>query len=126
MERRNVNQRALTLPEKAELAALNDGVSAAIAARAAWLDAMMAQTSDLQVGDDIYDLRSGAKVGVITALYRYHSGRNDLYDTSHCCHYRYQVHAGYQDNTSRQSGASFGTKAQALARAESQADRLRA
>lgn len=118
-----MSQRALTLPEQAELAALNDGVSEAIAKRKAWLDDKMAETSKLQVGDDIYNLRSGRKVGVVSELYRYRT--NDLYDTSHYCEYRYESSPNCFDNTSRQSGSSFGTKEDALRHAERHVERLR-
>jgi hypothetical protein len=120
-----MNQRALTEAEKTELALLNDAVDGAIQTRRDWLDAKMAETSKLKVGDDVYNLRSGARVGVVSELYRYHTERNDLFDTSHYCEYRYETHPNSFDNTSRQSGQSFGTREDAVRHAEYKLERLR-
>lgn len=121
-----MTQRALTEDEKAELSGLTEAITAAIEARRAWLDAKMAETSALQVGDDIYELVTGVKVGVVAGLYRYWQGRNDLLDDDHYCDYRYQTYGNCFDNTSRQSGRSFGTREQASRRADAAASRLRA
>lgn len=122
-----MSQRQLTEEERIELATLTDAVHAALRARTDWLDAKMVETSELQVGDDIYNLRTGRKVGVVAELYRYWRDRNDLLDDNVGCSYRYET--GYVgsrcfDNTSRQYD-SFGTREQALVRAEFTAARLR-
>lgn len=114
------NTRPLTDEEQNELDALTAAITGAIEARRAWLDAKMQECSRLRVGDDIYDLDSGTKLGTVSELYRYWRDRNDLLDTSHYCDYRYG-----SNNTSSQPGRSFGTREDALARAEWRASALR-
>lgn len=118
-------QRPLTEDEKAELNSLNAAVTAAIEKRRAWLDAKMYETSRLKVGDDIYDLHSGRRLGRVSELYRYHTDRNDLYDTSVHCDYKYETGRLCFDNTSRQPGLSFGTRQDAVAHAEAHLAQLR-
>lgn len=122
-----MTQRPLTDDEKVELAALNEAVLAAIKARSAWLDVKMHECSRLQVGDDIYDVDSGARLGKVSRLYRFWADRDDgVRDTSVSCSYEYETHPRCFDNTSRQVGVSFGTREDALGRAERQASWLRA
>lgn len=120
----SATQRPLTEDEKAELADLTAAISAAIEARRVWLDAKMHETSQLQVGDDIYDLNTGSRLGKVSGLYRYWRDRNDLLDKDPYCEYYYS-NLGHRSNTSSQSGRSFGTREEALLRAEAQASRLR-
>lgn len=75
--------------DKAALKALNDEVEAAVAKRTAWLDLKMLEASSLKPGDDIYDLHSGYKLGVVTQIKRYHRG-NAQYDTSEDFYYEYE------------------------------------
>lgn len=103
-------QRALNDDEQRELDALNAAVTAAVEARRDWLDAKMHETSRLQPGDDIYDTDSGRKLGRVSELYRYQTGRNDLLDTGHYCDYQYETGRLSFDNTSRQVGLSYGTR----------------
>lgn len=106
--------RPLTEAEDLELAALNEAVNAALRARRDWLDAKMAECSALQPGDDIYDIRKGYKVGTVRKLYRFHRDRDEgIRDRSHYCSYEYETSPRCYDNTSRQVGVSFGTKADA-------------
>jgi len=112
-------QRPLNADEESELEALNVAVQAAIDSRREWLDAKMRETSKLQVGDEIYDVATGEKLGVVSRLYRYHTGRNDLYDTHVECDYQYETRPGCFGNTSSQSGRVFGTREDAAARAKS-------
>lgn len=114
----------MTSDEKSELEALNTAVQAALDSRREWLDIKMHETSKLQVGDDIYDIDSGVNLGVVTGLYRYHAGRNDLYDTSVHCDYEYRTLGGCNDNTSRQTSRFFGTREEAAQRAQFRADQL--
>lgn len=118
-------QRDLTDEERSELNELTAAIESAIAARTRWLDDKMHETSTLQVGDDIYDVDKGYKLGIVTQLYRYTGNDNQLNDRSPWCDYRYETSPGCIDNTSRQLGRSFGTKEDALRRAEAHAERLR-
>lgn len=111
-------QRPLTEDEKHQLDNLTAAVTAAVEARRTWLDAKMHECSHLQVGDDIYDVNQGRKVGTVSKLYRYWRDRNPLLDDSHYCDYKYQTSANGSDNTSRQVGRSFGTREDAIRRAE--------
>lgn len=105
------NQRPLTVDEKAELEALNKSVTDAIEARSRWLDAKMVETSCLQVGDGIYDLDTGSRVGTVTRLYRVSAkNHNGIYDTSVSCYYEYEKAPRSFDNTSRQTGRRLGPK----------------
>lgn len=122
----SMTQRPLTESEKSELADLNAGVVAAIQARRVWLDAKMYECSRLQIGDDIYDLDSGAKLGKVTELYRYSRDRDEgVRDTHAYCDYRYEMYRGCFDNTSRQGTLFFGTHDDAIAHAERRVSRLR-
>jgi MoaA/NifB/PqqE/SkfB family radical SAM enzyme len=85
----------------------------------------MHETSRLQVGDDIYDLDKGIRVGTISELYRYWRDRDEgVRDTSAHCDYEYETRPGCRDNTSRQYG-SFGTRGDAIHRAEMRTSLLR-
>ena len=117
-----MTQRRLTDDEEAELASLNAAVSAAIEARGAWLDAKMHETSALKVGDDIYDLRSGRRLGKVSNLYRFWRDRDEgVRDTSASCDYQYETSPRCFDNTSRQVGLSYGTREDAARHAEMRA-----
>lgn len=119
-------QRPLTEDEKYELAKLNAAVSEAIKTRRKWLDAKMQECSRLQVGDGIYDLSKGIKLGIVSDLYRYGSDRDEgVRDTSVHCDYQYRTYAHYFDNTSRQPGLSFGTREDAIRETEMRASQLR-
>jgi hypothetical protein len=109
-----MHQRDLTVEERAELDALNAAVDQALANRKAWLDAKMVETSRLKVGDEIYNLKTGDRLGVVTELYRYWANQNNLLDTGVHCDYRYLVRGDAAirsyDNTSRQIGLRYGSK----------------
>lgn len=120
----STTQRPLTEDEKRELAELNAAVSAAIEARRNWLDAKMHETSRLQVGDDIYHLRTGLRLGKVSELYRFWANRDDgIRDTSIECHYKYATSPLSFSNTSSQRGP-FGTLEDAIGQAEAEAARL--
>ena len=105
------NQRPLTDDEKAELEELNEAVTNAIETRRRWLDEKMVETSVLQVGDGIYDLDTGSRVGTVTRLYRVNAkNHNGIYDTSVSCYYEYEKAPRSFDNTSRQIGRRLGPK----------------
>jgi hypothetical protein len=118
-------QRRLTDEEMDDLQVLNAAVKAAIKSRSAWLDAKMHECSRLQVGDDIYDVDKGIRLGVVTELYRFWRDRDDgIRDDTARCDYEYMTASGYRDNTSRQVDRGFGTKEDALAAAEARMQRL--
>jgi hypothetical protein len=122
----SLTQRPLTEGEKSELANLTAAVSAVIEARRNWLDAKMQECSRLQVGDDIYDLDSGTRLGKVSELYRYWRDRDEgVRDTSAYCDYQYETHPRCFDNTSRQIGRSFGTREEAIRYAEMRTSQLR-
>jgi hypothetical protein len=117
--------RPLTDDETSELGNLTAAVLAAIEARRIWLDAKMRECSRLQVGDDIYNVNTGTRLGKISKLYQYWRDRDEgVRDTSHYCDYHYQTHQGCFDNTSRQIGVSFGTREDAARYADKRARSL--
>lgn len=119
-------QRLLTDSEQRELDTLNAAVSSAIVARRAWLDVKMVECSYLQVGDDIYDVTNGTRLGVVTKLGRFWRDSDEgVRDTSAHCYYEYQTSPNGFDNTSRQSGRLFGTRDDALRHAEMRIARMR-
>lgn len=105
----------------AELAVLNAEVEAAIAKRKAWMDAHMVDYAKYQIGETLYDLKTGAVLGVISRLYRYWGGRDARYDTHMSVEYEFKTpHIGY-DNTSRHAGGlSFGNHEDLIREKESQ------
>jgi hypothetical protein len=122
-----MNQRRLNVTEQSDLDALNAAVVAAIEARRAWLDAKMEECSRLKVGDDIYDVNSGRRLGRITKLYRFWRDRDEgVRDTSPHCDYKFETSPDSYDNTSSYGGAlEFGTREDAAKRAEINAQWLR-
>jgi hypothetical protein len=118
-------QRSLSNEEQRELAALNAAVTDAIATRREWLDAKMHETSRLHPGDDIYDVRGGQRLGTIRRLYRYSADQHaGVWDTSVSCDYEYETRPRSVDNTSRQIGLWFGTRADAARHADIRASEL--
>jgi hypothetical protein len=118
--------RPLTDDEKNELNKLNNAVTEAIATRRSWLDTKMLACSHLQVADDIYDVKSGDKLGKVSALYRYWRDRDDgVRDRSLSCEYEYETSPLCYDNTSRQTERTFGTRQDAADYAQTRAERLR-
>jgi hypothetical protein len=117
--------RYLTPEEEAEREQLTQAIQTALENRSAFLDRMMVKYSDLQVGDEIYNLKTGSCLGVVTELYRYWKSQNKpLLDVSYGCHYRYRNIVGDLDNTSRQDSLSVGTKEQAVQHAKFNLQRL--
>lgn|SRR5208282_136740 len=118
-------QRDLTKEDEAKLKELNDAVSSAIADRKKWLDSKMSEYAEVQVGENIYHLDSAVCLGKVVRLYRYWQDKNDgILDDDLNINYEYEILGQEQmpnkiyDNTSRQGGVGFGTKAQAIERAK--------
>jgi hypothetical protein len=72
-----------------ELARLNQAVDDAVAARKAWMDAHMADYARFQVGEVVYDMRTGQLLGSISSLYRYHAD-DSRFDRSMSIDYQIQ------------------------------------
>lgn len=93
-----------------DLHVLNADVTRVLAKRKSWMDAHMPDFAKVQVGEEIYDLDSGKRLGVVSKLYRYWDGqRNPLYDTGMDVHYEFNTGSNIFDNTSRQQ-VRVGTK----------------
>lgn len=95
----------MTKDDDDELARLNAAVDAALAARTAFLDSKMAQYAVAQVGEYVYDLSLGRKLGKVTRHYRYWTSQNVLYDRHLLIDYDFQADPDipFVDNTSRQN-----------------------
>ena len=87
-----------------DLAELNQQVTQALDRRKEWMDTHMEYFAKLQVGEEIYDLKDGSFLGVVSKLYRYDSSHNPLYDNSMNIDYEFVVGNGSYDNTSRYAG----------------------
>ena len=95
---------------KVKLDYLNLAVDEAIKVRKDWLDEMMPKVAKYKIGDDLYNLETGAFLGTVSKLYRY--SPSQLYDTSLHCYYEYETSPRCFDNTSRQSGVMIGLKSE--------------
>lgn len=82
-----------------ELAAMNEAVTAAVRKRAEFLDENQHVFSPFAIGETVVRADSGEHT-VVTAHYRYWTGRNELLDDSFSVHCRF----GNGDNTSRYAG----------------------
>jgi len=115
----------LTQEEQDALRILTNDVESAIARRRAWLDRKMDETSDLHIGDEIYDVRTGTMLGVVRKLYRFWRDRNEgVLDDSVSCEYEYEFEPGCLMNTSSQPEIFFGTKEDARRHHKHQYDML--
>lgn len=108
-----MNNRPLTESEKSELDILNKAVDDSVMRRKLWLDAKMLEVASLKVGDDIYNIATGQRLGVVSGIYRCHEG-DQRYDTGVSVNYQYCVGNNCHDNTSRQF-IRVGTKDDAIA-----------
>ena len=76
----------------------------------------MAEYAKVQIGDDIFDLSTGIKLGTVSRLYRYWTKQNKLLDCTLSIEYEYNTGGNCYDNTSRQTGLLFGDKKSAAMR----------
>ena len=102
--------------DEKKLSELNKAVDDALSARTKWLDEKMEEYAGIKVGEDIYDLRTGMRLGTVSKLYRYWAGQNPLFDTALNINYEYRERRFVFGNTSCQPGLEFGTKADASKR----------
>lgn len=81
---------------------LNKRVEEAIKERSEWLDSKMPEYAKVQVGEDIYDLKFGVKLGVVSEHYRYWKDMGeDVRDNYLEINYEYNTGGNCYDNTSR-------------------------
>lgn len=89
--------------DRLKLDELNKRVEDAIKERRKWLDSKMPEYAKVQVGEAIYDLNKGIKLGVVSKHYRYWQDRDEgVRDTSLDINYEYNTGGNCYDNTSRQ------------------------
>lgn len=119
-----------------ELDALNAAVERAVVERTRWMNAHMTDFAKWQVGDELFHLDTGTRVGVVSRLYRYHgpqdSGpdaypRDARFDTAMNVEYEVNEYANVFGNSSSCHGTLYwGTKAELLARRKWDVERLEA
>lgn len=111
--------------DRAELKRLNAAVTDAADARRKWLDAKMTEYAPLKIGDEIWNVETGVRLGIVSRIYRYHGGSSAdfQYDTSLTWDYEYETSPKSFDNTSRQY-IRVGTRADAAAFAMERAVKL--
>lgn len=97
-----------------QLKLLNDAVKAAIAARTKWLDEHMPKYAKYAIGEELFDLDTGLRLGTVDSYYRYWAEqRNPTYDTGLNIEYKLKVKDCIFDNTSRHAGrVNFGNRAE--------------
>lgn len=111
---------------KAEFEALNDKVEAAIRERKDWIKAHLEDFSKFKPGDEIWDGRSGRKLGVCESLYHATWGRSgEVARESISVYAHYKDLRGFMDNTSRQMDIWPCTREEAAGYAESRASSIR-
>ena len=102
----------MTDDDNKALALLNEAVTAAITARTVWLDERMPNYAEFKIGEELYDLDTGKRLGTVCGYYRYDANHNVLRDTSMDIDYKLHVRDNIYDNTSRYAGRVwFGSKA---------------
>lgn len=118
----NERQKAI----QARLNELNNEVAVVLAKRRAWMDAHMAEFAKVPIGEDIYDLDTGQRLGKVIKHYRYWADRDPCHDTSMDVHCEYNTHGNCYDNTSRQPGRWLGSRAHLERKTEADLRRLKA
>lgn len=115
-----------------ELAALNKAVDDAIARRTAWMDKHMPAFASCKIGEEIFNRKTGQRLGVISRMYRYwgpFSGgepRDVRFDRSMSVEYEFETSPRCFDNTSRFGGSLSICNREELARSrEAEAEALR-
>jgi len=112
---------------EAEFQLLNDEVEAAIKKRKEWIAAHLEDFSKFKPGDEIWDGRSGRKLGVCESLYHATWGRSgEVARESMGVYAQYRSQNGFMDNTSRQMDIWPCTKAEAESYAESRLRSIKA
>jgi hypothetical protein len=91
-----------------DLARLNKAVEAALAERKAWMDSHMPDYAKYKIGEELFDLKTGERLSVVSSYYRYWSGHNPSLDTTMNIEYQFETSRNCFDNTSRQPARSIG------------------
>lgn len=80
--------------DRIRLNELNDAIKSLVNERTKFLDECMEKYSEFKIGDDVYDIDTGLKVGVVKRISRHHRG-NAEYDTSFGCDIEFEnIHVG--------------------------------
>lgn len=100
-----------------QLDALTAAVKEAVDKRTAWLDEHMVEVSKFKIGDGIYNIETGARLGTISAIKRHWAGDANHDDSLGVYHeYLIEGESHCYDNTSRQRGITrLGTLDEMLA-----------
>lgn len=119
-----------------ELDALNLAVEEAIQRRTLWMNTHMTDFAKWKVGDELFHLQTGKRVGVVSRLYRFHgpqdSGpesrpRDARFDTSMNVEYEVNEYANVFGNSSSCYGTLYwGTKEELLDKRKQEVARLEA
>ena len=111
--------------DEVKLDALNKAVTDAIQERREWLDKKMAEYAEVKIGEDIYDLTNGVKLGPVSGYYRYWRDQHDgILDKSLSIEYKIETSPNCFDNTSRYGHILVGTKKSLIKRKERELQRL--
>mgnify|MGYP003333081605 CR=1 FL=1 len=95
----------MTKEDEQQLKLLNQAIDAAIKARTAWLDERMSKYAEFSIGEELYSLDTGKRLGTVTEYYRYQATHNVIYDSSMNIDYKLHVEGCFYDNTSRHAGS---------------------
>ena len=119
----------LSLSDRSELDHLNYEVEAALRRRREWLDERMGALSPLRVGDEIYDVDRGERLGIVTEIYRRFAARHHgIYDSDLVIEYEYLTDSGSlrHGDSPQVKGIALGPRAEAATRAARALERLSA
>lgn len=118
--------KTLTTEDRRTLEELNAAVIASIKARREWLDSKMAEYAEVQVGEDLYNLNTGERLGKVAGFYRFWADRdNGVRDDIMDINYRYETAPNCYGNTSGFGSGRFGGKPEMEKEMQRRLDRLR-
>lgn len=114
----------MTKTEKEKLQKYIDDIEQAIKAKTEYLDSLMVKYASLKIGEELFDLTTGEKLGNVKRLYRFNGGLDYRYDYSCECNYEYVTKHGEIKNTSSQPRLIYGSKKEALEMVKNKLDGL--
>ena len=97
------------------LRVLNEDIEIAIKNRTAFLDRKMEEYAKVAIGEDMYNLKTGKLLGVVSEHYRYHEG-DSRFDTSMNIKYRFTN--GSNTSSQRLHSSAIGSKSDLIERKE--------